>query len=580
MSLLTNNSESERGWFLRALVVSVLMVISVAVTMPAQEFSNGGENLVLSTATETRRTGHWLVPTMNSVPRINKPPLPMWLSAIGITDDTMAGLSSHDAAVREAAYLKLGMQTRWPALLASGLAVLVAFELGRTLSNRSGKIGWMAAAICASEILFLRNARNATTDVQLMLWVGVANLLIAKALFEGWRWVGSIGAGAAIGLAMMSKGPVALAQSVVPLMALWAWDCWSVRKNWPLKRPVRWKWGPVLAGTAAALLIGLPWYLMIRITDPAVTKYWWMEVTREGATDMPASRWWAYVIFLPWLAPWTVFFIAGVATAITEARAIPLDEPSERRSRGLLMAVLLVIVPILVMSLFRDRKDRYTLPMFIPAAVVAALGIRAYYVARREGQTIGWLAGIHWLVLAAMAIGFPIAGAMGVGSLKTLSGEPWYSWPLAISAAGTAAAVLIAAIFWERRLGRGLVGVTTLVLFGLQIVFLIGYRQSDEGRSEMKPLADQIWAKYPDANVRIAGKRRLPTPPDLPIYLNRPVSWENNPEKLEQGDRPWVIVIRQRHDDPVAPTAPPGWIALTPVPRDRNMWHAFALPAK
>src|SRR5207253_2151870 len=82
-----------------------------------------------------------------------------------------------------------------------------------------------------SSILFLRFARGATTDVQLALWVTAANAFLALALLHDRRWVGWLGAGAALGLAFMSKGPVAFVQTLVPFGLFAAWR-WRAAREW------------------------------------------------------------------------------------------------------------------------------------------------------------------------------------------------------------------------------------------------------------------------------------------------------------------------------------------------------------
>ena len=63
-------------------------------------------------------------------------------------------------------------------------------------------------------MLFLRFGRSMTTDVHLMLWVATANAFFAAALLHRKRWLGCLAGGVALGLAFMSKGPVALAQTI------------------------------------------------------------------------------------------------------------------------------------------------------------------------------------------------------------------------------------------------------------------------------------------------------------------------------------------------------------------------------
>jgi hypothetical protein len=144
-----------------------------------------------------------------------------------------------------------------------------------------------------------------------------------------------------------------------------------------------------------------------------------------------------------------------------------------------------------------------------------------------------------------------------------------------------AAAAVIGMGAWldRRRRGWGLVAITCVLILALQVMVMYGYHKSDEGRSEMRPMAEEIWQKHPDAAIRVTGKRRIPIPPDLPLYLNRPVPWVDSPADLQPTTHPWVVVMRQRRREDPPPT-PAGWIPLTPVRRDANLWHAFVLPAK
>src|SRR5688572_1623652 len=69
--------------------VVLLIFISVAPTLTWLEFSNGSENLVVQTVLEIRRSGVWLVPTLQGEPRVQKPPLAAWISAAAVSDRTV-----------------------------------------------------------------------------------------------------------------------------------------------------------------------------------------------------------------------------------------------------------------------------------------------------------------------------------------------------------------------------------------------------------------------------------------------------------------------------------------------------------
>jgi hypothetical protein len=157
-------------------------------------FYNSIENIVVETALETRRGGHWLVPRMVDQPRVRKPPLAAWATAAAVRPATVAALSN--AGDREAAYVALARQARLPALLAACLTLVATFELGRVLGGNVAT-GVAAGVIAGTSLLFLEHARLATPDTYLMLFVTAGNVMLARALFRGQRWLGCCAAGRA-----------------------------------------------------------------------------------------------------------------------------------------------------------------------------------------------------------------------------------------------------------------------------------------------------------------------------------------------------------------------------------------------
>src|SRR4051794_41078202 len=216
-------------YFLTALGIAALVFAAVAPTLSWLEFSSGSENLVVETVLEMRRGGPWLVPTLEKLPRTQKPPLPAWLTAAAARPGTGAALADRDPVGRATAYTRLAWEVRWPALLCSCLTLLAVYELGRVIGD--ARLGLTAAAVCGTTALFLRFGRYATTDVQLALWVNVANVGLAWAVLRGRWWAGSLLAGAALGLAFMSKGPVCLVQTVLLVAGFAIWRRWAEKKG-------------------------------------------------------------------------------------------------------------------------------------------------------------------------------------------------------------------------------------------------------------------------------------------------------------------------------------------------------------
>jgi 4-amino-4-deoxy-L-arabinose transferase-like glycosyltransferase len=533
--------------------VTLLVFAAIAPTLRWQEFSSGSENLNLATVLEIRREGRWLMPTLQGQVRTQKPPLTAWVTAAAVRGGTVAGLDAAAPGRRDEAYTRLAWDVRWTALVSSCAMLLATYGLGKTIGGGDARLGLLSAAICGSSLLFLRQARYATTDVQLALWVTVANLCLAKAVLEDRRWLGCIVSGVALGLALMSKGPVALVQSVVPVALFVAWRTWRrpsdslshPHPDTPLP-PHSSRLLPLLLGLLLMLLVGLSWYAMVYARTPGVMDLWVKEVTRVGAIEVEPDPWWKYILLVPLAAPWSVFLIAGIASAVHALL--------ERRGRPVVLALLLLAAPVLIMSFFKDRKDRYLLPMAPAMAILAARGLLDVWQSRPRpgaawrGRAEPLLVTLHVLTLAVIAVALPVAGAAGVEALTTREGEPWYTPLFAAVCVGAFAALIgIALVLYRARPGV-LVAASVAVMLLLQVVVFHGYVRA-EGRSDLKPLAYAVRAAYPTAVTSYRHNRRVPG--DLSIYLNRPVPQVKSADEAEaraasEGGVPVLFMFHKR----------------------------------
>jgi 4-amino-4-deoxy-L-arabinose transferase-like glycosyltransferase len=586
------NDRRPRRPLLLAVLMAAAFFAAVAPTLRWQEFSGGSENLVVETVLEMRRGGPWLIPTLLDVPRVTKPPLTAWLTAAAVRQDTVARVTSRDRATRDAAFRELAWQVRWPSLLASCAMLLATYALARNL-GLGPTVALASMAVCGSTLLLLRFARAATTDVQLALWVTVANAFIALAVIRGRTWAGCVGAGVALGLAFMSKGPVAFLQTLLPVALFVVWRLTSGTGFQPVPAttgdppPVRNGYLlPVLAGTAVMLLIGLPWYGLVLYQHPGILRSWWAEVTREGATQLPRDPWYTYFVFLPWLAPWLAWFVAGAwVGALQLADLAPgTHGPVERAWRqGTVAALLLVAAPLVAMSLFKDKNERYTLPMLAPAAVLAARAAVGWWQtppAERARDLAGHVVeAIHWLALIVIAIAAPLY-------IPTLQKVDWtdpllrLDFGLAFAVAGVA--ILVAGIQLRRRGGPA--GVAAAVAAPAAVMLLLQFpAMRMYGRmavSDFKPVADAILTEYPDAAVyqyEPGGRTRVRI--DLPIYLGRPTRAVGRDELPQAATtRPQVVVFLDRHAAQTPPLPPP-WKELASGAGRNGGWKAYVLPA-
>lgn len=538
----------QRFWSL-AVGIAALVFAAIAPTLLWLEFSNSAEALNVATAMEMRRgDSQWLVPSLQGETRLHKPPLTAWITATSISQNTMQSISSLDPRERERGYLRLAWQSRWPGLLAGCVMLLATAAMGRMIAGPTCGIVSIVAA--GSSLLFLRFSRYGTTDIQLAMWVSLTNLALLHALLNRRTWSGFMLAGICLGLAFMSKGPVALAQSVAPVLV---WLIYARRKNAQSSEPAE-KLGacflPIMAGALAFLLVAIPWFAIVLMREPGAWQTWLAEITRRGATESKASAFYAYLILFPYASPWFVFMVGGAIIAL------------RHRGRRELLPLFMVVVPILIMSLAKDRNERYLLPMLPAASILVGIGVTELLSAR--AFAIG-----HWITLAAIAIGFPIA-AMFIQ-------PPWYPQRLAIVAAIISGIAVAAGIIQQRWIRSSLIFMTLLIMLGLQALFISGYRQSREGSAELRPMADNVFRMFPTAEAFNAHPRGKRPPPEVGVYLNRIIQWTDDPSRIAPGENPKVLFMLQEKADP-PPTPPPGWRLVETRKRDKDFWWVFVLP--
>ena len=574
------------GW-----AIAVLVFAAMAPTLGWLELANGIEDLHAATVLEMRRDGgSWLMPTLNGTLRIKKPPLPAWIGALAVTDETVAGVGSTDRGVRDHAFSRLAWEIRWPALLAGCLMLAATFDLAKTIAGgnrrRGGLRGALAATVIAgTSLLFLRYMRLASTDVHLALWVTVANALLARVVLRRQRWC--IAAfGLALGLAFMCKGPVAILQTLVPV-AFWAFCVRRPRSSRPAmvtsvvsqrRAP---GWLPSILAVIAFLAVALPWPIMVAVSHEGALAIWWSEITRKDATTLAPDPFWTYLTLLPHLLPWLPAFVLGLLLTARNRRSAISRRPVVRH-RGYLLALLWVGVPILVMSLFKDKNERYLLPLLPAAAILAARGLLAMLAGiRRSRRDAGaWLMS-QFIIVGVIAITLPLAGMISPSSLpgwltdfwpQSVDGGSWYPLRLGVLCLVLAVVAVVAMLRPPGRTPIASVGIAAVLMLGVNALLLWGYKDSPSGRSEMRPIAERILAHSPAARVAYHEPDGKPMPPDLAIYLNRVV------RPLEamrrRGDtEPDVIVTLQREKEPQP--VMDGWRSFAKEPYGKRFWHAL-----
>ncbi|HYE17609.1 MAG TPA: glycosyltransferase family 39 protein [Tepidisphaeraceae bacterium] len=562
---------------------------AVAPTLNETEFSSGLENLVIGTALELRRDHAptlapeapdgrpgWLVPTLEEEPRVKKPPLTPWITALAITDATLRDLANRDPAVHEPAWLKLAWQARWPTLLAACLMLIATYELGRAVSDPTTAL--IAAIACGTSVMFLRYGRSAIIDVHLGLWVALANLGLAHAVLHGRRWAGLTSAGLCLGVVMMLKGPVGLVQTVLPVLVYAIWTHVAARRRLaqsgeapPPSTGAGRRWaGPIAVCVLLMIAVAAPWYVAVARLVPGATAEWFGEFSAVRG-ERP-SRVYTYGVLFILLFPWTITFVSGAIAAAV------------RRRGPMLLALSLAIVPVLAMTVYKDRKDRYLLPVLPACAIVAAHGLME--LARKRTWTGLDKAAVaqHWALLVVVGVVLPAAAATVLGTkwLPTDDGTPWLARPWGAGLTIGLGLLLAGGMLVRRQWLATLLGATIVVMLAGQAAIMPGYGRTYAGQSPMKPIAQAVWESAPTAdlyNAHPTGKR---ADVSLSIYANRPTRWISTDDlkTLPPANRPKVVLFKQGPGEPEPEPPTPAWSPMGKTRRDKDWWWAFVLAAK
>ncbi|MCA9213156.1 MAG: glycosyltransferase family 39 protein [Planctomycetales bacterium] len=277
-------------------------------------------------AAEMLERGDWTVPTFNGELRTHKPVLLYWLT---ITAYATFGISEFSARF-------------WSAFLSVG-TVLLTYSMGRRMFN--ARAAFWAAVILSSTLMFNVAAHAATPDATLIFCITLAMSIYVRSAFpEGrdcgeittyWpsRWIQVILLYAAMGLAVLAKGPIgivlpmAIIGMFLAIMRLPSDSANGDRKavvsaTRKILRPfspphlvrTAWSMRPLTALTAAAF-VAFPWYVLVSVeTDGEWVRSFLFEHNLGRASTAMEGHAGSTVLFYPLAIlvgffPWSIFAV-------------------------------------------------------------------------------------------------------------------------------------------------------------------------------------------------------------------------------------------------------------------------------
>ena len=307
-------------------------------TLTLRPLFNPDEGRYAEIPREMLAGGDWVIPHLNGLAYVEKPPLQYWASALS---QWVFGQNEFGARF----YAALS------ALVALGCAALAAKRIW------GEEAGLRTAAMLASMPLFVLLGQLLTLDMSLTAYMtlALAAFLAAQSAPPraelGWM----LAAWAATALGVLTKGIVAAA---IPAAVLALYSV-SARDFSP------WRRLHAAAGGALFLAIAVPWYALAARRDADFLQFFFVHEHLQRYLTPSADReqpWWFFVpVFLLGSLPWTVPALRALATDWRRAPAGRFD------------AALFLRLWVLFVLVFFSLSDSKLIPYILPAWPALAL---------------------------------------------------------------------------------------------------------------------------------------------------------------------------------------------------------------
>ncbi len=330
------------------------------------------------TVREMLQSGDWLQPTMNGTLRLAKPPLPTWITA------TFANLFD----------LKGLFFLRLPAALMSLCLLFSMSALVKRLTN--DKLLALLSAVSLSGMLYvILQGRRGTWDIYTHSFMLAAIVQFIAIFQSGQSLKRGIWGGILLGASFLSKGPVALYTVFLPFMIAF------FLYQRPLVKPKQ-----IIAMVTYFIIGGLisaSWFAYIHLV-------WGDEAQQVLGKEV--QNWISYNVRPFWYylkdypvhsGFWTAILAMGLLTTYTWQKSA--------KKRIYTLFWLWTVLSLVLLSIVPEKKVRYLLPTFLPAAFLVASYF--YYLIvdfdRNNRKLDRIVFRIHWGLFALVTLTLPIA---------------------------------------------------------------------------------------------------------------------------------------------------------------------------
>ncbi|MGH7906808.1 MAG: glycosyltransferase family 39 protein [Candidatus Binataceae bacterium] len=449
-------------------------------------------------AREMLATRDFLVPHLNYVLYVEKPPLLYWITAVSFS---LFGYTEFAARLVSACAALVG--------------VLATYLFARRVFDRRRAL--LSGAILTTIPLYAIMAQVLTTDMLLTAAVTAALFAFYLQWKEGGRWCWI--AYAAIALGVLAKGPVA---AVLPFLAgiIFLWWEHDFRRCLSRFR--------VIPGLILTFVIAAPWFIYMIVRVPDYFSFYFIGEHLRRFLQSGYSHAEPIYFYLPVLAlgllPWSI-----IAPFMCWRGMRP--NPARR------FCVIAAASIFVFFSLAQAKLIPYVMPALAPLAVLiadATIGALEAPESGGRGALVNPAGPKRLLIIA------PIFGILGAGALLTVVFAPHFRTPYlprilpalgALGAIGLIGGALTGGAMLWRRANAGL----AIAVITLAVAFAAG----TYARLETTPLRSYaklgriVAARAPEAKL-ICYRKYVQS---LPFYTHRRVILAGSRTELAFGAR-------------------------------------------
>ena len=293
------------------------------------------ESRNIITAREMVYDNNWIVTTMNGELRLEKPPLPTWLTAL-------AEVISPDS---------IFLQRAMAGLAAVMLIVFLFLLMDRAFKNRL--MSWISVLIFCTSYNAVLMGRTASWDIYCHAFMLGGIYYLYRLLFENEKqWTNASLSGLFLGFSFMSKGPVSFFALLLPFL---------IAALCVLRPSYRGKLNKVLLMLGVCVVVSSWWYLYIYLMHHEEMSY---VANKESSA-------WVNRNVRPWYYYWSFFLESGIwAILLLTSIGFSFMKIKEKVDKKNLFLLVWTLSTVVLLSLFPEKKMRYLFPVLIPASML------------------------------------------------------------------------------------------------------------------------------------------------------------------------------------------------------------------